>query len=109
MSKRLTVTFTHTQNNFLILWLFNFSSFFAQREIRERESTENGGEARDRADINTSNTKSFNTGDTDSVRSEVTEAGVEQGREVVDGMDSVVVYIAEVSESDRDTNEESVD
>ena len=86
-----------------------FKLFCSERDQRERESTENGGEARDRADINTSNTKSLNTGDTDSVRSEVTEAGIEQGREVVDGMDSVVVYIAEVSESDRDTNEEGVD
>lgn len=75
--------------------------------ITERHR-ENGGEARDGADIHSGDAACVNAGNIDTVRAEVAEADVEGG-EVVDGMDADLVYISEVFEPNRDANEEGID
>ena len=65
----------------------------------------NGGETRDRAHIYFGDAESINAGDSNSVWTAVTEAGVEGG-EVIKPMDADVVYIATVPEPNRDANEE---
>lgn len=68
----------------------------------------NGGETRDGVNIHSSNATCIDAGDTDSVRSKVTKASF-KGSEIIDSMDTDIVYLAEVFESNRDANEEGVD
>lgn len=68
-----------------------------------------GGEARDRVDIDSSNAACVNAGDTDTVGAEVADEAGFKGDEVVECMDSDVVHISQVLESNRDSNEKGFD
>lgn len=62
----------------------------------------NGGETRDGAHFYSCYSTGLDAGDTDAVRAEVSAAGFQ-------GMDADLLYIAQVSEPDRDADEEGAD
>ena len=62
----------------------------------------NGGEARDGAHFHSGYSTCLDAGDTDALGAEVAEAGFQ-------GVDAHVLYIAPVSEPNRDADEEGAD
>lgn len=101
--KKNSISLNFELSSSLLSFQANFAGFISRLLLLD---SFDGGETRDRADIYTSNTKSVNTRDSDTVGAEVTETTI-KGSKIFKCMDTNLVHITKVSESNRNPNEES--